>query len=131
MEFAQWAEEMTGDIKPILEPCPSAVQLRTLFLKYIRPDGSGRRDDLPTRALTRGKRQPGAPEPEDIIEACISAGYLQNNRSRDRIRRVPGDRYNNMVDYVKDWEISKGTRLMLDNLCTIEACDHVPIRSIA
>ncbi len=124
--FVEWAREMTGEVEQIVEPCPSAIQLRTLFLKFVRPDGTGRRDDLPLRALIRGKRHPKAPDPEDFVKACVSFGYLQDTRWHERVRRVPGDRYNEMVHFVKDWKLTKNLSEMLDILCDREMCEHVP-----
>jgi len=124
--FAEWVQEMTGEIKPILEPCPSAVQLRTLFLKFVRPDGSGRRGELKYRALISGKRHSKAAAPEDFVKACLSFGYLQDTRWHERIRRVPGDRYNEIVNYVKDWELSSDIIRLLDSLCRGDKCEHIP-----
>jgi hypothetical protein len=126
MAFANWTFDITGQIKPILEPCPSAIQLRTLFLKFVRPDGVGRRDELPIRALVRGKRHAQAPDPKEFVEACLSFGYLQDARWHDRVRRVPGDRYNEIVNFVMDWMLTRNLSEMLDSLCDREACEHVP-----
>jgi len=124
--FAKWIQEVTGQIDPITQPCPSALQLRTLLLKFVRPDGTGRRDELPERALTRGKRYPEAPTPEACVKACLSFGYLQRTRWHDRIRRIPGDQYNDMIHFVKDWQLPNSLREMLDFLCPITGCEHVP-----
>ncbi len=124
--FAEWVQKMTGKREPILKPCPSAIQLRTLFLKFIRPDGSGRRSELPLRALTRGKRHPEAPDPEEFVKASLKFGYLQELRWHDRIRRVPGDRYNDMVNFVTDWRLSANLRELLDSVCPESDCEHIP-----
>lgn len=126
--FAEWVQKMAGKRGPILEPCPSAIQLRTLFLKFIRPDGSGRRSELPLRALKRGKRHPEAPPPEKFVEASIRFGYLQELRWHDRIRRVPGDRYNDMVNFVTEWRLSVNLRELLDSVCPEAGCEHIPQR---
>jgi len=126
--FAEWVREITGEITPILEPCPSAVQLRTLFLKFVHPDGSGRRDELPYKALVAGKQHPGAPNADEVASACIRFGYLQDTRWHERIRRVPGDRYNEMVNFVKDWQLTSDLVKLLSALCTKDRCEHVPLR---
>ncbi len=125
-KFAEWLQKQTGQRKLILEPCPSAVQLRTLFLKFVRPDGSGRRDDLPYKALVAGKRHLGGPNPEDVVQICISRGYLQDTRWHDRIRRVPGDKHNEMIHFVKDWILTENLRAVLDELCERKNCEHIP-----
>lgn len=123
--FADWAQKVTGHIEPILEPCPSTLQLRTLFLKFVRPDGTGRRSELSEIALTRGRRHSEAPTPGACVEACLSFGYLQRTRWH-RLRRVPGDRYNDMVYLVTDWKLSDSLRDMLDSLCPTSGCEHMP-----
>lgn len=126
LAFAEWIQSMMGERGPILQPCPSAIQLRTLFLKFIRPDGSGRRSQLPIQALTRGKRHAEAPSPEEFVKACLSFGYLQDPRWHDYIRRVPGDRYNEMVKFVTDWQLSANLRALLNSVCPKPGCKHVP-----
>jgi hypothetical protein len=125
-EFANWALRMTGQVGAIEDPCPASQQLRSLFLKYVRPDGTGRRDDLPARALTRGKRVPTAASPEDFLAASLEAGYLQHIAWRDRVRRVPGDPYSEVVHFVRDWRLTPGLRNILDEICDIPNCRHVP-----
>ena len=124
--FAEWARKMTGQTPPILEPCPSAHQLRTLFLKFVRPDGSGRRNELSMRALTRGKRYSEAPNPEDFVKASLSFGYLQDLRWHNHIRRVPGDRYNDVINFVTDWQLTDDLKSLLDSVCPETHCEHVP-----
>ena len=125
-EFSEWLQTVTGKSSPVIEPCASAKQLRALFLKFVRPDGTGRRDELKYRALVSGKRFPGAKPPEDFVKACLSAGYLQDTRWHERIRRVPGKKYSEMVRYVTDWEMSEDIRKILDALCSEPNCSHVP-----
>lgn len=122
-EFRKWLGQPIGPEPP--SPCPAARQLKTLFCKFIRPDGKGKRTELPERALSTGKRHPGAPTPEACVEACIGFGYLQRTRY-GRVRRVLGDRYNDMIYFVKDWQLSNSLRKMLDSLCPTTDCKHVP-----
>jgi hypothetical protein len=126
-EFAAWALRMTGQVGEIEDPCPSSQQLRTLFLKYVRPDGTGRRDEIPSRALTRGRKLSGAPSPEDCLASSLQGGYLQPAAFRDRVRRVPGDPYGEMVHFVRDWRLTPALRAILDGLCDIPNCRHVPV----
>jgi len=126
LAFARWMHEATGRTEPILQPCPAALQLRTLLRKFVHADGTGRRSELTARALSRGKRHPKAPRPEDCVEACLRFGYLQHTHRYDLIRRVPGDRYNDMVHFVKDWKLTDSLGELLDSLCPEPDCEHVP-----
>ncbi len=125
-KFAEWIQKVTGRAEPIKEPCPTALQVRILFLKFVHPDGTGRRAEMAVEVLSRGKQYPDAPAPEDCLHACIRAGYLQRLDWHDRVRRVPGDRYNDMVDFVKGWNLSEHMREVLNSLCSIKDCVHVP-----
>jgi len=125
-KLAEWLQKVTGRAEPIQEPCPSALQLRALFLKFVYPDGSGRRNEMSVNVVTRGKRYPEAPDPEEFYQACLRVGYLQYIDWHARVKRVPGDRYDDMVDFVRDWKISERMREMLDSVCSINNCVHVP-----
>ena len=125
-DFANWAIRMTGQIGEIAEPCPAAKQIWEVFRKYIHPTGEAKRDELPHAALIRGKRHENAPSPEECVRVTISSGYLLHTKRYDRVRRAPGDRYSEMVQFVRDWYLSPGIRPMLDALCDIPNCDHAP-----
>jgi len=125
-KFAEWIQKVTGEAAPIKEPCPSALQLRTLFLKFVYPDGSGRRNEMSTETASRGKQHSGAPASQDCLRACMRSGYLQHIDWHDRVKRVPGDRYDDIVDFVKDWKVSSRMKETLDSLCTVKGCEHIP-----
>jgi len=122
----EWIQEMTGQGKEIKGPCPAALQLKTLFGKFVYPDGSPRRAELGERALIRGKRRSRAPTPEECIEACLHFGYLQGPDYRNRISRARGDRYSDMVEFVRNWGLSPELRRLLDSLCPTTGCEHIP-----
>lgn len=125
-KMIEWVQRTTGLIEKIHEPCPASLQLKTLFLKFVYADGSGRRDELLESALSRGKRYPGAPSPDDCIRACLRFGYLQGPDQRKRIKRTPGDLYTQIVYFVKDWRLSTEMRQLLNSLCKKSGCEHVP-----
>jgi hypothetical protein len=122
----EWVRKTTGRIESIAEPCPTALQLRRLFLKYVYPDGTGRRDELSEAALIKGKRYQGAPSLEDCVKSCIRFGYLQALDWRKRIKRTPGDKYNDIVYFVKEWRVKTELRQLLNSLCPDAGCMHVP-----
>ena len=125
-EAVEWIATATGEARPIRGPCPTALQVTVLFQKYVRPDGTGRRDELPRRALLRGKRYPGAPPPEDCVQAGIKFGFLDEPDRRDRIRRTTGERYDQVVEFVKDRRLTSDVKQLLDSLCPLPGCDHLP-----
>ena len=121
-----WIRRNTGSTVSMKEPCPTARQLLVLFRKYVHADGSGRRNELKHDALQRGRHYSGAPRPEECVSHCMSYGYLQRPNHRQRVERASGGRYDEMVEYVKDWKMSENVRVMLDSLCAVENCPHVP-----
>jgi hypothetical protein len=125
-QMIEWTQRVTGVSEERLGPCPAALQLRALFLKYVYPNGTGRRDELKRDALRRGKRYAGGPDPEKCINRCVSFGFLQGPDFRDRIRRAPGDTYTQMVEYVRDWRLAPEVAQLLSSLCSKTNCKHVP-----
>ncbi len=126
VKFFEWVQKVTGSAEPIKEPCPTTLQVRTLFLKFVGSDGQGHRSEMAEETLSRGKRHSNAPAPEECLEACIRTGYLQRLDWHNRVRRVPGEQYDDIIDFVKDWKLSGHMREMLDSLCTIKDCVHIP-----
>jgi hypothetical protein len=122
----KWIREHTGILEPGSDPCPTTLQVRELFGKYVHDDGSGRRDELPFNALTRGRVHHGAPTSGDCVTACIKHGFLNIPNYRDRIRRASGDRYNDIVGFIQNWNLSVSLRAMMDELCPIRGCRHIP-----
>lgn len=121
-----WIREVTGRTDAMPQPCPAARQLRALFLKFVDATGAPKRDDLKSEALVRGKRHAGGPEPSDCIEAARRFGYLIDEGPRGRLKRASGDRYGEIVQFVANWRISTQLREVLDSICRIDSCVHVP-----
>ena len=103
-------------------PCPASEQLRHLFGKYINPDGTGRRDSLREDAINRGTRY--IPRPEEALRVAVSYGCLTKDRL-NRYQRPDGDRYSEMVEFVKAFEASDVICFMLDQICDVKGCRHV------
>ena len=125
-EMRSWIKRVTGASVSVKDPCPAARQLLAVFRKYVHADGSGRRSELKHDALQRGRHYVGAPRPEECAKHCISYGYLQRPNHRQRVERATGGKYDEMVDFVKEWRLSMDIRSMLDSLCSVENCSHVP-----
>ena len=125
-QFRALIEKITDAPSEIKDPCPAAMQLLALFRKYVHADGSGRRNELKSEALQRGRHYTDAPRPEECIKQCMTYGYLQRPNHRQRVERTGGAHYDEIVSYVKEWKMSSNIRSMLDSLCSIDGCPHVP-----
>ena len=104
-------------------PCPAAEQLRHLFGKYIRPDGTARRKWVGSEAINRGSRY--IHRPEQAVEASVRAGYLISESGFDRYHRADAPKYSEMVEFVKRSEASDDIRFLLDELCGEVSCAHI------
>ncbi len=119
-----WLEERTGITEPIVEPCAAARQLRYLFGKYVYPDGKAKRAALDRRGVLAGS---AFYDRDDTLDAAIKHGYLiPEVRYRGRVGRCDGDMYREMVQYVTDLVLSDGLRNLLNDVCPVEDCRHVP-----
>jgi hypothetical protein len=122
----EWIVKETGIIEESPDPCPTAFQIRGMFGKFIHDDGSGRRRDLPRHALSKGKLYREAPTPDDCILSCIKHGFLDAPDYRGRIRRASGKQYGEMVEFMTGWALGPHLKEVLDELCPIRNCPHVP-----
>jgi hypothetical protein len=124
-EVRTWLDEMRAAQRMAGEPCPTALQLRHLFAKFVRPDGSPRRSWLDRRGLQRGRRFAGSADMDDLIDAATRHGYLVPKAERDLVERASGDHYAELVEYVRDLALSEGLRTLLDDACPAPGCSHV------
>jgi len=123
-EAKKWLRERTGVVEPITEPCAAALQLRYLFGKYVYPNGKAKRVFLDKRGVLTGKEYY---DREKTLEAAIAHGYLiPEERYRDRISRSSGDVYSEIVHYVEALILSQGLQRLLNDICPVENCQHVP-----
>ena len=104
-------------------PCLAAEQLRHLFGKYIRPDGTAKRKWVGSEAINRGSKY--IQRPEHAVEAAVRAEHLVFERKFDRYYRADGPRYSEMVEFVKRSEASADIRFLLDELCGEMSCAHI------
>ncbi len=123
--FEEWLEATTGRREPIVGPCPTARQVLFLFRKFIQVDGQPRRDSLDRRGVLRGRQEPGAPSTGDCLDAAIDFGYFQT-RDFSQVRRAAGPGYGEMVTFVKSQSLTPGLRSLIDSLCRIPGCRHLP-----
>lgn len=124
----KWLRDRTGEAPEIFEPCPAARQLHYLFGKFLDRSGDVKSNRLEKQMVLTGKRFCDA---EETFEAAIRYGYLIRDPARYRQRvwrnREPTE-YSEMCDYIRDWVVSKKIRVLLDEICTVRKCQHVPPR---
>ena len=123
-EIRDWVEKSTGRRRPINQPCPTALQITHLFRKFVTPMGYPRRDDLKRNGLLAGRRVPGAPNPEECLDAAVRHGFLVGPDHRDKYKRVAGDKYGDIVRLVRDLSISQAFGVLFSELCRRRSCTH-------
>ncbi len=106
----------------VLGPCPTAMQLRVLFLKFIRPNGQARRDWLDDKAVLAGRRYV---DPGVVVNAAEHAGFLIRASGRARYERARGELYADMVGFVRALQITTSIRSLLQDTCRIPSCAHI------
>ena len=104
-------------------PCSTAQQLRHLFGKYFRPDGTAKRKWVGVDAINRGTRY--IQRPEEALEAALRSGYLTLDTRFHRYFRTDGPEYSEMVGFVRRFEASPDIRFLLDDICRETGCAHV------
>lgn len=123
-KIRDWVETATRTPSSRKESCPTALQMRHLFGKFITPLGDPRRDQLGCRGLLAGKQIAGAASSQECLDQAISGGYLTKPDFRERCRRAEGDKYAEMVKFVRDGSVSDELGRVLARLCRRRACLH-------
>lgn len=119
-----WLKINSGQIGATVSPCNAALQLRYLFGKFVYPSGKAKRAILDKRGALAGK---GYFNKEKTLESVIRHGYLvKDTLGRGRVQRCGGDQYNEIIDYVRDFALSPGLKRVLNDMCNISDCLHVP-----
>jgi len=117
----RWLEKRTSRRIASLDPCPTAQQLRFIFSKFVRLNGTARRDVLDRKGVVSGRRIADA---EAVLDAAIRFGYLSQDH-RERVSR-PKELYAEFVAFVTGMRVSPGLRALLADACDIQDCVHVP-----
>ena len=118
----RWLDARTGVARSMIAPCNAAKQLRHLFGKFVRPDGTARRVHLHERYALSGSRFSNA---KKTLEAVTRHGYFSVDRL-GRVVRPDGDRNTEMIRYVMRLDVSNGIRQVLSDTCGLQDCVHVP-----
>lgn len=120
----EWIGRVSGKPQAPGEACPTALQLAHLFGKFITPLGQPKRDDLNRGGLTAGKRYGGAAPTDACVDEAVSHGYLTGPDYRNRYRRAEGDKYAEMVRFIRDGSVSDGLGRLIAGLCRRRGCLH-------
>lgn len=123
-EVKEWVEKATGRPPPPGEPCPTGLQVFRMFSKFVTPLGTPRRDDLPRHALVAGRRYQDAASPAECLAEAVHHRYLTGPDHRDRFRRAEGDKYAEMVAFVRDVKVSDALGSMIAPMCRRRGCVH-------
>ncbi|MFI7283781.1 pentapeptide repeat-containing protein [Micromonospora chersina] len=107
---------------PFVGPCPTALQLRFLFLKFVRPDGHYRRDSLDEKGLLSGRR---IVDPGSVLNGAVRAGFLTAIPKRRRYERTHSQLYADMVGFAQNLRVTPAIRSLLEDTCRVEGCAHV------
>jgi len=63
----------------------------------------------------------------DLTQSPFSRNHYKGPNWRKYIRRPSGDRYNDVVYFVKDWKLNTELRQLLNAWCLKTGCAHVPV----
>jgi hypothetical protein len=125
-QFMNIINQYTGEKIKTEGLCPSARQLLFLFGKFVRPNGEPRRDVLDRKGVLRGRKEKGADSSERFLEAAIEFEFLCQEEKGKQIKRARGEKYGEIVTFVKNQVPSRNIVTLLDSLCRIPNCPHVP-----
>ena len=123
-DVREWLTRDAARVEPLPDPCPTGLQIRHLLGKFVDRLGNARRDQLEERGLVAGKRFPGAARTEDCVQALTSEGYFVGPDFRNRFRRAEGDRYAEIIAFVRDGRVSDGLGRVVAALCRRQGCLH-------
>ena len=119
----QWFAEHSTVRTQTVEPCPAASQLRHLFRKFVRPDGTARRSKLDEQGAVRGKRYHS--RPKDVVDAAVRHRYLTRDAFH-KISRSEGSQYSELVGYASKLNLTPGITDLLMDVCDRNGCEHIP-----
>lgn len=98
--------------------------MTNLYYSSVTALGEPRRGNLKREALLAGKRFDGAASTEACLEEAVRCGYLTGPDYRDRFRRADGDKYAEVVAFVREACIIDGIGRLIARLCPRRGCLH-------
>ncbi len=123
-EIREWLTRDAARVVLVEDPCPTARQVRHVLGKFVDALGRARRDQLDERGLMAGKRFPGAANTDECVHALVTHGYLVGPDFRQRYRRAEGDKYAEIVAFVRDGRIGDSLGRLIAGLCRRQSCLH-------
>jgi hypothetical protein len=121
-EASRWLSERTAIPSEPVGPCPTALQVRQVFGKFIYPNGQARRDWHGHKALVSGSRH--IDNPAGLITSLERYGYLTVD-GRGMYHRPDGDLYSDMRNFVMTMAVSSSLDALLSEECPIDGCPHI------
>ena len=119
-----WFAKMTERQSRTIDPCPTALQLRYLFGKFVRPNGQARQSKMNINGVLAGKRHVN---PQEVLEGAIQHGYLvPDSGPRHTIKRPEGNIYSEVVGFMTSMNVTPSLRALLNDVCPVAGCLHVP-----
>jgi len=122
--LSEWVFDVTGSTEVPSASCPTALQVQRIFGKFVTPLGAPRRNSIKRDGLQAGKRWSGAASPEACVHEATKRGYFRGPDERDRFHRAEGDKYGEVVRFVRDGRISDGIGSLISRLCSRRGCIH-------
>ncbi len=123
-KIRNWISQKTGRAQRPGQPCPTAQQLHRILSKFITPLGEPKRDQLDRRALIAGRQYEDAARAEDCVDRLARYDFLTKPDFRGRFRRAAGDKYKEIVEFVRDARVSDGLGRLISELCPRRGCLH-------
>jgi hypothetical protein len=105
-----------------VDPCQSALRLRSLFKAMASPDGRSHRKQR--TSLVKGAANSGSAA---VLEHAIRAGFVSSVHGRASYECVRGPLYQDVVGFVRNLETTPEIIALLDELCSIDGCSHTGI----
>ena len=96
---------------------PDILQIRLMFRKLIDENGEGRRKSIDLKGFMDGKIIHGANPKDKILKKLMQSGYLFDGQGPRRgIRRAEGDKYKEMVEFVKTGRPSQNLQILIEGI---------------
>jgi hypothetical protein len=122
--FRAWLDRAAGRTTTTEEPCPTTLQVRQMFAKFIWPTGQPRRDWQGSKAMLSGTKY--VDRPDEVLTSLVQYGYLSSADDRRRYHRTTDDdAYREMRRFVMAMTITPTLRRLLDDMCPRLGCRHI------
>jgi hypothetical protein len=118
--FVQMVRKAGRKAGATVDPCQTALRLRSLFKAMIGPDGRPRRKQR--TSLVKGAATSASAE---LLDHAVRAGFVAQVHGKASYECVKGQHYPGVVGYVRSLESTPEITALLDGLCPIKGCTHI------